>query len=44
MSHYLVGETLVEAYWKSVKWPTQGLFIGEPLAKPYAKSLPIRPE
>ncbi len=37
--HYLAGETLVEAYWKSVKWPAQGLFIGEPLAKPYARSL-----
>lgn len=35
LSHYLAGETLVESYWKSVKWPTQGLFIGEPLAAPY---------
>ncbi|MES2547365.1 MAG: TIGR03790 family protein [Pseudomonadota bacterium] len=35
MSHYLSGETLVESYWKSVFWPTQGLFVGEPLAAPY---------
>ena len=35
VSHYLAGETLIEAYWKSVFWPTQGLFIGEPLAAPY---------
>ncbi len=35
VSHYLAGETLIEAYWKSVYWPTQGLFIGEPLAAPY---------
>lgn len=35
LKHYLQGETLVEAYWKSVYWPTQGLFIGEPLAAPY---------
>lgn len=38
MKHYLAGETLVEAYWKSVSMPGQGLFIGEPLARPYAKS------
>lgn len=36
LKHYLVGETLIEAYWKSVAWPTQGVFIGEPLAAPYA--------
>lgn len=41
MAHYLAGETLIEAYWKSVKWPTQGLFVGEPLAKPYARSVPV---
>jgi uncharacterized protein (TIGR03790 family) len=41
MGHYLAGETLIEAYWKSVKWPAQGLFVGEPLAKPYAKSAPL---
>lgn len=44
LGHYLAGETLVEAYWKSVKWPMQGLFIGEPLAKPYAKSAPFTEE
>lgn len=36
MKHYLLGETLIEAYWKSVAMPGQGLFIGEPLARPYA--------
>lgn len=36
MQHYLAGETLIEAYWKSVAMPGQGLFIGEPLARPYA--------
>jgi len=34
--HYTRGETLLEAYWKSVAMPGQGLFIGEPLARPYA--------
>lgn len=33
--HYLNGETLIEAYWKSVAWPTEGVFIGEPLARPF---------
>ena len=35
LDHYLRGETLLEAYWKSVIMPGQGLFIGEPLARPY---------
>jgi len=36
MHHYLRGTSLIEAYWKSVAWPGQGIFIGEPLAKPFA--------
>jgi uncharacterized protein (TIGR03790 family) len=39
MRHYLTGETLIEAYWKSVAMPGQGIFIGEPLARPYRLSL-----
>jgi uncharacterized protein (TIGR03790 family) len=35
LKHYVQGDTAIEAYWKSVAWPTQGLFIGEPLAAPY---------
>lgn len=35
VSHYFRGETLVEAYWKSVAWPAEGLLIGEPLARPW---------
>jgi uncharacterized protein (TIGR03790 family) len=34
--HYLRGETALEAYWKSVAMPGQGLFIGEPLSRPFA--------
>jgi uncharacterized protein (TIGR03790 family) len=37
MRHYLSGETLIEAYWKSVAMPGQGIFIGEPLARPYGR-------
>jgi len=36
IERYTRGETLIEAYWKSVAWPGQGLFVGEPLASPYA--------
>jgi len=35
--HYLQGSTAVEAYWKSVLWPQQSLFIGEQLAAPFAR-------
>jgi uncharacterized protein (TIGR03790 family) len=35
LKHYLNGNSAIEAYWKSVAWPVQGLFIGEPLAAPY---------
>lgn len=35
--HYLQGSTAIEAYWKSVAWPQQGVFIGEPLAAPFAR-------
>jgi uncharacterized protein (TIGR03790 family) len=36
IGRYLQGETLIEAYWKSVRMPGQGIFIGEPLAAPFA--------
>ena len=35
--HYAQGATAIEAYWKSVAWPQQGLFVGEPLAAPFAR-------
>ena len=35
--YYLAGSTALEAYWKSVAWPQQGLFIGEPLAAPFMR-------
>jgi uncharacterized protein (TIGR03790 family) len=39
-TRYLKGDTLIEAYWKSVAMPGQGVFIGEPLAAPFrAKKL-----
>ncbi len=35
MTWYAEGDTLIEAYWKSVAWPGEGVFIGEPLARPF---------
>jgi hypothetical protein len=39
MFHYSTGATALEAYWKSVAWPGEGVFIGEPLARPFAPFL-----
>jgi uncharacterized protein (TIGR03790 family) len=36
MASYGSGRTLIEAYWQSVQQPGEGIFIGEPLAAPYA--------
>ena len=35
--NYVQGATAIEAYWKSVAWPQQGVFIGEPLAAPFSR-------
>jgi len=37
IGRYTNGESLIEAYWKSVAWPGQGVFVGELMAAPYAK-------
>lgn len=42
LAHYLSGETAIEAYWKSVAWPSQGVFIGEPLVAPYCRYCRLR--
>lgn len=34
---YAQGASAIEAYWKSVRWPQQGLFVGEPLAAPFSR-------
>lgn len=33
---YAQGVSALEAYWRSVAWPGQGVFVGEPLAAPFA--------
>lgn len=37
IERYTNGESLIEAYWKSVAWPGQGVFVGEAMASPYAE-------
>ena len=36
MLAYAQGVSALEAYWHSVAWPAQGVFVGEPLAAPFA--------
>ncbi|MDE2332398.1 MAG: TIGR03790 family protein, partial [Bradyrhizobium sp.] len=35
VKNYFVGNTSLEAYTKSVRWPAQGVFVGDPLARPF---------
>lgn len=42
LQQYLQGASLIEAYWKSVAWPQQALFTGEPLAAPFAVPESVR--
>jgi uncharacterized protein (TIGR03790 family) len=35
VKHYFLGNSVLEAYLKSVQWPTQGVFVGDPLARPF---------
>jgi uncharacterized protein (TIGR03790 family) len=39
MFHYALGASAIEAYWKSVAWPGEGVFVGEPLSRPFAPHL-----
>jgi uncharacterized protein (TIGR03790 family) len=43
LAYYRRGDTLLEAYWRSVAMPDQGLFIGEPLARPWPAPGSARP-
>jgi len=37
LRHYVGGATVLEAYWRSVIAPWEGIFIGEPLASPWGR-------
>ena len=39
ISFYTKGQTLIEAYWKSVLQTFQGAFVGEPLANPWKQKI-----
>ena len=44
MFYYFQGASAIEAYWKSLAWPGEGVFVGEPLAAPFAPLLrEVRP-
>ena len=36
---YYTGATAVEAYWRSVEWPGEGNFVGDPLARPFGTTV-----
>lgn len=38
---YYRGNTLIEAYWKSVQWPGEGVFVGDPLARPWGTKVAL---
>ena len=40
---YTQGDTLIEAYWKSVSSPGEGVFIGEPLSRPWGPAAQTGP-
>lgn len=42
LAYYRRGDTLIEAYWRSVAMPDQGVFIGEPLARPWPAHIKLR--
>lgn len=43
LSYYRRGDTLIESYWRSVAMPGQGVFLGEPLARPWpSRDRPVR--
>jgi len=35
--NYIQGSSALEAYWRSLAWPAQGLLVGEPLAAPFGR-------
>ena len=35
VKNYFLGNTALEAYTKSVRQPSQGVFVGDPLARPF---------
>ena len=39
LQYYFRGATLIEAYWKSVGVPGEGIFVGDPLARPFGDNI-----
>ena len=41
VSPYFGGATVLEAYWKSVRTPGEGIFVGDPLTRPYGSRVTV---
>ncbi len=41
ISSYFSGATVLEAYWKSVRSPGEGVFVGDPLTRPYGTRVTV---
>jgi len=41
LQRYFAGAPLIDAYWYSVREPGEGIFVGDPMAQPYAPSARI---
>ncbi len=41
VSPYFSGATVLEAYWKSVRTPGEGIFVGDPLTRPYGSRVSL---
>ena len=41
VSPYFSGATVLEAYWKSVRTPGEGIFVGDPLTRPYGSRVTL---
>jgi hypothetical protein len=41
VSPYFGGATVLEAYWKSVRTPGEGVFVGDPLTRPYGTRVTV---
>jgi uncharacterized protein (TIGR03790 family) len=41
LQRYFTGVPLIDAYWHSVREPGEGIFVGDPMAQPYASKARI---
>jgi uncharacterized protein (TIGR03790 family) len=44
VSPYFSGATVLEAYWKSIRSPGEGVFVGDPLTRPFGSKVTVGDE